>query len=282
MANTYIPDRWLDKLESLPAKDYKILLSAIFRGEDEPEISAKHQHIADEIYTDVNKKNYHKKVVNKSRLKIGCDSAARSQISHSDSSKKSQLYHGDVSVTSEEKKEKDSPPSPPSSSPPHPLNNTPYNPPLEREKREDSPSSLTLTNPPGGDIESERAENPPKVSLSERFDKLWELYPRKMGKKKAYDAYLRAIKQGVTDAVIKDGIARYNAYLTAEKVNMQYVKLGSTWFVGQCWSDEYNVNINIHESPETKNNYDYIAESSFNTDDFYNAALGRSYGGDIP
>ncbi|MGN1410560.1 MAG: hypothetical protein ACI4XJ_10370 [Eubacteriales bacterium] len=243
MANTYIPDRWLDKLESLPAKDYKILLSAIFRGEDEPEISAKHQHIADEIYTDVNKKNYHKKVVNKSRLKIGCDSAARSQISHSDSSKKSQLCHGDVSVTSEEKKEKDSPPSPPSSSPPHPLNNTPYNPPLEREKREDSPSSLTLTNPQGGDTSGEKSKELLSIRemASRRFDNLWEMYPRKMGKKRAFEAYLRAVKRGVTDAVIQDGIERYTAYLRAEKISSQYIKLGSTWFCGQCWNDEYNV-----------------------------------------
>ena len=34
MANTNIADRWLENLEKLPAKDFKILLSAILRGED--------------------------------------------------------------------------------------------------------------------------------------------------------------------------------------------------------------------------------------------------------
>lgn len=271
MANTYIPDRWLDKLDKLPAKDYKTLLSAIFRGEDEPEISVKHQHIADEIFQELNKINKQKQATRKCRDEHYSDITVILQSDYSN-----------ITVIREEKKEKASPPSSPSSSPPYPLNNTPYNPPLEREKREDSPSSLTLTNPPGGDIESERGENPSKVSLSERFDELWELYPRKMGKKKAYDAYLRAIKQGVTDTVIKDGIARYNAYLTAEKVNMQYVKLGSTWFVGQCWNDEYSTHINSPPSANETGKYDYNAEPSFDTDEFYNTALERSYGGDIP
>ncbi|MGN0456030.1 MAG: hypothetical protein ACI4F2_04150 [Acutalibacteraceae bacterium] len=232
MANTYIPDRWLDKLESLPAKDYKILLSAIFRGEDEPEISAKHQHIADEIYQEINKKNRQTQATRKCRDKHYGNITVRLQPDYSN-----------ITVMQEEKKEKDSPPSPPSSSPPHPLNNTPYNPPLEREKREDSPSSLTLTNPQGGDTSGEKSKEffSIRKMASRRFDNLWEMYPRKMGKKRAFEAYLRAVKRGVTDAVIQDGIERYTAYLRAEKISPQYIKLGSTWFCGQCWNDEYNV-----------------------------------------
>lgn len=252
MANTYIPDRWLDKLDKLPAKDYKILLSAIFRGEDEPEISGKYQHIADEIYTDIIKKNYHKKVVNKSRNKVECDSnyvlgkshsdpIEKPRLCHGDSGNRSQLNHSDITVTLEEKKEKESPPSPPSSSPSYPLNNTPYNPPLEREKREDSPSSLTLTNPQGGDISSERAGNTAKIPLPERFDKLWEKYPRKIGKKRAFDAYKKAIKSGTTDEVIADGIERYRQYVESRKFEEKYIKQGSTWFAGECWNDEYDI-----------------------------------------
>ena len=240
MANTYIPDRWLDKLDKLPAKDYKILLSAVFRGEDEPEISDKHQHIADEIYADIIKKNYHKKVVKKSRVKVDRDSTDRSQLSHSDSLGKSRLYHSDVTVTSEEKKEKVSPPSPPSSSPPYPLNNTPYNPPLEREKREDSPISLTLNNPKGGDTSGESGKESPRETVSQRFDKLWKSYPRKEDKKRAFEAYKRAIKSGVTDDVIADGINRYRRYIDVMKITKKYIKQGSTWFSGECWNDEYD------------------------------------------
>ena len=230
MANTYIPDRWFDKLDNLPARDFKILLSAIFKGEDEPEISVKYQHIADEIFTEIDRMRKQKQATQKCRGKHYGDITVRLQS-----------YYSNITVTEEEKKEKVSPPSPPSSSPPYPLNNTPYNPPLEREKREDSPISLTLNNPQGGDTSGERGKNSLRETANQRFDKLWELYPRKMGKKRAYDAYLKAIKQGVTDAVIQDGIERYTAYLRAENVGSQYIKLGSTWFCGQCWNDEYNV-----------------------------------------
>lgn len=230
MANTYIPDRWLDKLNNLPARDFKILLSAIFKGEDEPEISVKYQHIADEIFTEIDRMRKQKQATQKCRGKHYCDITVRLQS-----------YYSNITVTEDEKKEKVPPLSSPSSSPPHPLNNTPYNHPLEREKREDSPISLTLNNPQGGGSAGESGKESLRETASQRFDKLWALYPRKMGKKRAYEAYLRAIKQGVTDAVIQDGIERYIAYLRTVKVSSQYIKLGSTWFCGQCWNDEYNM-----------------------------------------
>ena len=241
MANTNIADRWLENLEKLPAKDFKILLSAILRGEDEPVISKKYQHIADEIYADISKKNYHKMVAKRSRDKGGNGLKIEPNSSHGDLPEKSRLSHGDVTVTLEEKKEKVSPPSSPSSSPPHPLNNTPYNPPLEREKREDSPSSLTLTNPQGGDISLERADNPAKIPLPERFDKLWKSYPRRIGHKRAFEAYKRAIKSGTTDEAIADGIERYRKYVESRKFEEKYIKQGSTWFAGECWNDEYDI-----------------------------------------
>lgn len=230
MANTYIPGRWIDKLENLPAKDFKVLLSAIFKGEDEPEISVKYQHIADEIFAEINRMRRQKQATQKCRGKHYGDITVRLQS-----------YYSNITVTEEEKKEKASPPSSPSSSPPHPLNNTPYNPPLEREKREDSPSSLTLTNPQGGDISLERADNTAKIPLSGRFDKLWDSYPRKIGKKRAFEAYKKAIKSGTTDEVIADGIERYRQYVESRKFEEKYIKQGSTWFAGECWNDEYDI-----------------------------------------
>lgn len=231
MANTYIPDRWLDKLDKLPAKDYKILLSAVFRGEDEPEISAKHQHIADEIFQELDKKKRQTQATRKCRDKDYGNITVRLQSDYSN-----------ITVMQEEKKEKVSPPSSPSSSPPHPLNNTPYNPPLERERREDSPISLSLNNPQGGDISGESGKESPRETACQRFDKLWESYPRKEDKKRAFEAYKRAIKSGVTDDVIADGINRYRRYIDVMKITKKYIKQGSTWFSGECWNDEYDVN----------------------------------------
>lgn len=87
--------------------------------------------------------------------------------------------------------------------------------------------------------------------LDEDFNKLWKLYPRKEGKKKAYEAYKRAIKQGVTNKEIQTGIVNYLTQIKIQGTDKKYIKQGSTWFNGNCWDDEYNVSGN--SSPVNQN-----------------------------
>ena len=77
--------------------------------------------------------------------------------------------------------------------------------------------------------------------LEEDFEKLWKLYPRKEGKKKAFEAYKRAIKKGTTNKDIQTGIVNYLTQIRVQRTSKQYIKQGSTWFNGECWNDEYNV-----------------------------------------
>lgn len=77
--------------------------------------------------------------------------------------------------------------------------------------------------------------------LEEDFNKLWKLYPRKEGKKKAFEAYKRAIKNGTTNKEIQTGIVNYLTQIRVQRTSKQYIKQGSTWFNGECWNDEYNV-----------------------------------------
>lgn len=79
-----------------------------------------------------------------------------------------------------------------------------------------------------------------QASLTDRFEKLWKQYPKKQGKKVAFEAYKRAIKKGVQDKDIELGIANYNKYIKITKKDYQYIKQGSTWFNQNCWDDEYN------------------------------------------
>ena len=77
--------------------------------------------------------------------------------------------------------------------------------------------------------------------LEEDFNKLWKLYPRKEGKKKAFEAYKRAIKKGTTNKEIQTGIVNYLTQIRVQRTSKQYIKQGSTWFNGECWNDEYNL-----------------------------------------
>lgn len=78
-----------------------------------------------------------------------------------------------------------------------------------------------------------------KKAAAADFENLWSLYPRKEGKKQALSAYKRAIKAGVSVETIRKGIEAYISYIQREKVKPQYIKMGSTWFNGECWNDNY-------------------------------------------
>ena len=72
----------------------------------------------------------------------------------------------------------------------------------------------------------------------ERFEVLWSLYPRKEGKTNAFKKYEKICNK-VDDETIKQGIERYIQYINNRNIESQYVKMGSTWFNGECWNDDY-------------------------------------------
>ena len=73
-------------------------------------------------------------------------------------------------------------------------------------------------------------------SLQDNFEKLWKLYPKKAGKKPAFNAYKRAIKKGVTNKQIQTGIVE----LIKHQKDKKYYPNGSTWFNQARWEDDYS------------------------------------------
>ena len=84
-------------------------------------------------------------------------------------------------------------------------------------------------------------ENDPKrltdKMLEEEFDALWMLYPRKSGKADALRHYKAARRQGVAYDAVEDGIKRYADYVKDE--DPKFIAMGSTWFCGHRWEDQY-------------------------------------------
>lgn len=239
-----IPDRWIAKLDSLPPKDFKTLVMAILKDESEPEITEKLQFVASDIYADIKQLQQTSERVRKSRSKRYSNVTVT--VTETLQKHNSNGY-SNVTETKEEKREA-SPPCSPSSFPPHPLINSPYNPPLE-EKREEA-----LTGVCAGACEDEQIPfegfeplDPPesevkrrKPTIAERFEALWAEYPKKNGKKNAFESYQRAIAAGVTDETIADGIRRYKDYIAAKHMSEQYILAGSTYFYQWRWQDIYD------------------------------------------
>ncbi len=243
-----IPERWIAKLDMLPPKDFKTLMMAILRDESEPEITDKLQFIASDIYADIKQLQQTSERVKKSRSKRYSNVTVT--VTETLQKHYSNSYgngYSNVTETKEEKREA-SPPCSPSSFPPHPLINSPYNPPLE-EKREEALTGVCAGAGEEEQIPFEGFEplDPPesevkhrKPTIAERFDALWAEYPKKNGKKNAFESYQRAINAGVTDETIADGIKRYKDYISAKHTEDRFILAGSTYFYQWRWQDEYN------------------------------------------
>lgn len=109
---------------------------------------------------------------------------------------------------------------------------------LEKDTLTSTNCNKTNSNNKSSDKSSDRVS---EKQLEEDFNKLWKLYPRKEGKKKAFEAYKRAIKKGTTNKEIQTGIVNYLTQIRVQRTSKQYIKQGSTWFNGECWNDEYNL-----------------------------------------
>ena len=239
-----IPERWIAKLDMLPPKDFKTLMMAILKGEHEPEVSPRYQPIASDIYADIGRLKRDNEYQKKHRSKSDSQTNVRRM---SDDSQ--------TNVRQEERKEV-SPPCSPSSFPPHPLINSPHNPPLQ-EKREEALTGVCAgacaeeqipftAFEPLDPIEAEIKHRKP--TIAERFEALWAEYPKKQGKKNAFESYQRAIRDGVSDDTIADGIRRYKDYIASRPDGKKYTLDGSTYFCQRRWEDEYETSAETRDA----------------------------------
>ena len=80
--------------------------------------------------------------------------------------------------------------------------------------------------------------------LENEFETLWSMYPKKQGKKKALDHYIKCRKRKdnpVSYEIVEQGLYNYNFFIKKNKVQNKFIKHGSTWFNQECWNDDYTV-----------------------------------------
>lgn len=77
--------------------------------------------------------------------------------------------------------------------------------------------------------------------LTNEFEEIWKLYPKKKSKKTALSHYMRARRHGTKEEDVMNGVVAYLDYIHEEKIDPQYIKHGSTWFNQECWNDDYSL-----------------------------------------
>lgn len=76
------------------------------------------------------------------------------------------------------------------------------------------------------------------VQTEQEFEEVWKVYPRKEDKKKAFMAYKTARKKASFDE-IKKGVETYSNHIRVSNTDKRYIKLGATYFNGECWANNY-------------------------------------------
>ena len=92
-------------------------------------------------------------------------------------------------------------------------------------------------------------------TLESDFEKLWKLYPKKIGKKPALAAYKRAMsrkKNPATNRQIQDGIVAYRQLIKSKGTEKRFVKDGSTFFNQEAWNDYLEVVKEEREEQEAR------------------------------
>lgn len=100
-------------------------------------------------------------------------------------------------------------------------------------------------------------------AFEDEFQEVWNIYPRKEGRKNALKAYIKARKNGTSKETILSGLNAYISKIKAEKTETQYIKHGSSWFSQECWLDDYSAKKDFMETQRNKD------ENGFYDDGFY-------------
>lgn len=85
--------------------------------------------------------------------------------------------------------------------------------------------------------------------FEDEFQEVWNIYPRKEGRKNALKAYIKARKNGTSKETILSGLNAYISKIKAERTETQYIKHGSSWFAQECWLDDYSAKKDFMETP---------------------------------
>lgn len=106
--------------------------------------------------------------------------------------------------------------------------------------RADTPAQYADT--PAQSADEALLNRKPKRKLNEKpsvslFDEFWESYPKKEGKKKAKEAFEKAVKNGADPKAIIEGAKAYAASDRGTG-DPQFIKQPSTFLNGQHWEDE--------------------------------------------
>lgn len=112
--------------------------------------------------------------------------------------------------------------------------------PLVENPRVENPSQLNTKE--STNKESITYSSNTNKSISSEFEELWALYPKKHGRKRAYEKYeATRNKHGIEFETIKRGMESYIRWFNCQGKDIQFMKDGDTFFSQWSWQDDWSV-----------------------------------------
>jgi hypothetical protein len=92
-----------------------------------------------------------------------------------------------------------------------------------------------VTKPPKKNIPIEKHLNKKTIDIESDFNHFWNVYPRKQGKGKAKEAFIKAVKEVANVGTVLEGAERYAA--DPNLPDPQFVPMPATWLNQERWDD---------------------------------------------
>ena len=162
----------------------------------------------------------------------------------------------------------------------------------EEEKRENEERKVDKERSNKREIEVDKENNNicanfiDKQQIEGEFERLWNRYPRKIGKKDALRHYSSARKKGVSYSIVSEGIDRYNSYIKRNGVNPNFVKYGSSWFCDWGWENDYSETFTDNKQPKPRGFHNFDERNTdynelFGVDEFWKPSKGNGEGTEL-
>lgn len=153
------------------------------------------------------------------------------------------------------------------------------NTPTQKKLKENNTCLNTTLNTTNNNLKNTKKEQKKSNSteLESEFELLWKKYPRKIGKTKALQSFIKARKtKKYTYEQIENGLNKYIEYLEMNGTDEQFIQHGSTWFNQENFLSEYE-STQFQKKPQLSRFNQSMLKHMENPDDFLNLIGVESY-----
>jgi hypothetical protein len=98
-------------------------------------------------------------------------------------------------------------------------------------------------------VKKDKSSNPSSKDdelLKNEFNRFWDIYPKKVDKKKAFEKFKTSSKEHGTDKII-EGAEKYAKECEVKKTEKQFIKHATTFLNAESFLNEFEVNIGTHK-----------------------------------